>query len=390
MNGRLTLITKESDLGPYVDAWRRWAPTPMQSPEWMLAWWSAFQTPATSLNVLIAHDDRGRPIGLAPLYLRESWAIGPSLRFLGSGKACSDFQALLSEPGYETQAADQVADWLIQAAEQRAWGLLELEGISENDPATRQLMARLQTYGCKLHHTDLESTWRLDLSGGWDGFLANLSTTQRRQTRNLLNRYGRNEKLTVQSATASGETHEALQRCVDLHQRRWHADGQPGCFADRRFRSFVEKAVDGLAARKQIQIINLEDQGIPIAALLFLRDPAGNLYMYQSGRDPQREKDNVGRVLNALAIRAACEAGVEYVDYLRGDEIYKARLGASPARCLRVRVVAPAKLPRLRHGLWTLGREMKNRAQELRQRMKACSQEKNAQSLLDGNSQTET
>ena len=111
----------------------------------------------------------------------------------------------------------------------------------------------------------------------------------------------------------------------------------------------------------------LEDAGRPVAAQLFLKDvesasaPAQSLYLYQSGRDPANDQMRVGRILALATIREACHRGVDSIDYLRGDEIYKARMGAQPAECWRVRAIAPTTTGRLRYGVWCLGQSLKDR-----------------------------
>jgi hypothetical protein len=59
---------------------------------------------------------------------------------------------------------------------------------------------------------------------------------------------------------------------------------------------------------------------------------------------------------------------LQFIDYLRGDEIYKARLGAVPARCLRQRFIPPSILPRFRHGVRLISRQVKQHWDHTRQR----------------------
>lgn len=363
---RLEVIREPQELTPFLPFWRAQAPTPLQSPEWMLAWWSAFASTNSKLSVLIVSTEAGDVVGLAPFYLRDDWSDGRSLRFLGSGRACGDFQTLLSAAGYEAQVGVTVGQWLLDSQDQLKWGLIELEGITQPDPAVAALVETLKLARCLQHTTELERTWRLDLSQGWQGFIDGLSKTQRRQTRNWVNRFDKSENWSVRFVDDCEALPIALARCIALHQKRWTAVGEPGCFADARFTQFIEQACQQLGNERRASIAFLEDDGQPIACHFYVNDPAGNRYMYQSGRDPERDADGIGRIFNAIAVRQACLDGVGFIDFLRGDEIYKGRLGATPTQCLRLRLVAPALLPRVRHGLRLIGRSVRNQVNTLR------------------------
>ncbi len=363
---QLKVVSDPQQLAPYLPFWQAHAATPLQGPEWLMAWWTAFENHNALLNILIVQTAQGQIIGLAPLYVRNHWTDGKTLRFLGSGRACTDFQTLLSAPGREEEVGAFIGHWLVASQSELNWGMLELEGIRSNDAAVVALVEALQHTHCRAYPTQLESTWRLDLSGGWQGYLDGLSRTQRSQTRNLVNRFDKNADWSLRIVDTQNELGDALQHCMDLHQKRWTAVGEPGCFADPRFTNFVQHACQQLVQSQRVRLALIEDQGVPIACHIYLLDAAGNRYMYQSARDPARSAERVGQILNALEVRLATAEGVEFIDYLRGDETYKRRLGAAPADCLRIRVVAPRLVPRVRHGLRVLGRSVKQQVSALR------------------------
>ncbi|MEN0111582.1 MAG: hypothetical protein AAF805_12755, partial [Planctomycetota bacterium] len=70
--------------------WRTLAlPTPMQGPAWLVSWWEAFgeDDPACELSALAVRDEAGVLVGFAPWYTRRRPMVGPTLRFLGDGRA---------------------------------------------------------------------------------------------------------------------------------------------------------------------------------------------------------------------------------------------------------------------------------------------------------------
>ena len=62
-------------------------------------------------------------------------------------------------------------------------------------------------------------------------------------------------------------------------------------------------------------------------------------YVYQAGIDPQRLADEPGHLITAATVKRAIEQGGRAVDFLRGDEPYKAhfRALARPLLALRGR-----------------------------------------------------
>jgi CelD/BcsL family acetyltransferase involved in cellulose biosynthesis len=336
----------------------------MQHPEWMLSWWDAFRSPSCAAMLLGVEND-SQLIGIAPFFVHNSWGFGRVVRFLGSGSACSDFQTLLAVDGGERVVADAVAHYFAAGSARGSWDLMELDGIDEKCPSVKFLLDGLAAHKTIKQVSSRENTWRLDLTDGWEGFCKNLSKSQRSQTRNLVNRFEKNESLRLQIINDPTQLKLATQTCILLHQRRWNAVGAPGCFSDSRFARFIPNALQALAGRGQSEILILEQAGKAVASQIVLKDDAENLFVYQSGRDPQYDSQRVGQILTLLSIRYACERGAQFIDYLRGDEIYKQRLKAIPSSCQRIRVFASGTIPSLRHSVWKVGRSIKSTATEL-------------------------
>jgi CelD/BcsL family acetyltransferase involved in cellulose biosynthesis len=78
-----------------------------------------------------------------------------------------------------------------------------------------------------------------------------------------------------------------------------------------------------LADQRQLWLVTLDIDGVPAAAWYGF-SVGDTLYHYQSGRDLRWERDRVGTVLMGLVIRRAIERGCRKLDFLRGEEPYKA------------------------------------------------------------------
>ncbi len=68
--------------------------------------------------------------------------------------------------------------------------------------------------------------------------------------------------------------------------------------------------------------------GVPVAAGFSFEDPLG-YYLYNSAYDPDASHASPGVVLVSMLIEQTIDAGLSTFDFLKGDETYKFRLGAT-------------------------------------------------------------
>jgi CelD/BcsL family acetyltransferase involved in cellulose biosynthesis len=82
--------------------------------------------------------------------------------------------------------------------------------------------------------------------------------------------------------------------------------------------------------------------------------------MYQSGMEVDRTELEPGHLLNYFSICTAIEKGIQWFDFLRGDEPYKEGWGAQRRVSDRSRLFAPHLLSRVRQSALAAGRELRN------------------------------
>ncbi len=356
---RIDVIENVSDLRSLSAQWKQLnLPSPMQSPEWLLAWWESFQTSNDALHVITVRNDSQELIGLAPWYRREGFASGSTMRFLGDGRACSDFQSLLCRAGHETEVLTEIIQWLTNDHASR-WDLLDLEGISASDPVMTEFQQAMSDRGHVTHVRQTLNTWRLSLEGGMDGVYKYFSKTQSRQLRNLINRFDKGDFALRHASQENDKVEYFISEVIRLHQLNWVSAGQPGCFASSQFRTFFESAMREMLAKDMAEILLLEREGRVVAANAWLvQNNIG--FGYQCGRDPAEDAHRVGRIIQSVALRDNCQQGLVAFDFLRGDEQYKQQLRAVPTACQRLRVVARARMSELRHTIWATCREVRS------------------------------
>jgi len=71
-------------------------------------------------------------------------------------------------------------------------------------------------------------------------------------------------------------------------------------------------------------VIDLDN--IPVAMVLYF-DYRDCIYLYNSGYDPRYESLSAGLLCKVMGIQAGIESGKRVFNFLKGNEIYKYRLG---------------------------------------------------------------
>ena len=363
---RVVEFSALEDLAPYAEAWDRLAAgVPFRSWAWMSSWWRCYggraNGPSRSrLAVLGVLEPRGRLVGLAPWYLdRRPWHAR-ALRWLGSAEVHSDYLSVLCQPGLEDSVAVALAEYLSQgSALRRGWDLLAIEGVDALDRPITQLVRHLADRGCLVCRLPGVNCWRIDLPATWEEYLATLSKSHRKQLRRLERDVWERGRAVLHTVQRLDELPRAIEILIDLHQRRRRWLGQPGCFASPRFAAFQREVMPRLLSSGQLRLDWLELDGRPAAAEYQL---AGNgvLYAYQGGVDPQALQEEPGRLIMQATLRRAIEQGCRALDFLRGDEPYKAHFRASPRPSLALRVVPDRALARWRQHFWAAGRSVKH------------------------------
>ena len=322
------------------------------SPAWLSNWWDAYQE-THELFVLRVSDSHGDLVGLAPWYLERSVAAGKTLRFLGSGKACTEYQSLLAAPGEGDRVALAVAEWLVDANHSRldGWDHLDLQAVPQADPAITLLASCLERNGVRVAMKPGPACWRIELPACWEEYQAGLARNVRRKLRKIEKDYFASGRVQQTVARSDLEFEQLFDRLVEFHQRRWDTVGTPGCFTSPQFGSFLRRAANELggAQRAWLSQVSVDDQ--PAAVAFFLSDDESEL-MYQCGMDPAMREHQPGWLLNVANLQTMFRRGIRRCDYLRGEERYKRELGAVAVPQVDWRISAPSSVARFRHTIW--------------------------------------
>jgi CelD/BcsL family acetyltransferase involved in cellulose biosynthesis len=135
--------------------------------------------------------------------------------------------------------------------------------------------------------------------------------------------------------------------------------GQPGCFADPAFASFLKEASLALRQAGQMCFAWLTIDGRPAGIELLLKQ-GDRLFDYNGGIEPELLASEPGRLLKIGILQHMLAHGLRSYDLLRGDEPYKAHSRAEPRPTIDIRIVPRTTLAQWRHSVWTAGVQMKD------------------------------
>jgi CelD/BcsL family acetyltransferase involved in cellulose biosynthesis len=336
------------------------------------AWWDAYGANAHDQTLVVVDDaapDDAMPVAIVPLMHRHEVEPDDAIlrtRMRGAGHAApltpvapdrkavffgasyhADYATVLARPADLPAVARAVADALAAGAtpgdpHPDPWDVIDLRRLRCGDPAADELAvafgAHLASDGWSVVREREEVCPVLDLAPGLDfeGYLGTLGKKDRHEVRRKVRRAeAAGEARLERSTDPVGD----LDEFIDLHQKRWGADGlfpaTPGGDQSRAFfRGLFEHCgPDGLIALHFLTV-----GGRRVAAGIWF-DDGQTLYFYNAGVDPEARDLSPGVVLVARSIEMAMQAGRSRFDFLRGDEPYKYGWGARDVPIQRLLVV---------------------------------------------------
>ncbi|HVI02512.1 MAG TPA: GNAT family N-acetyltransferase [Enhygromyxa sp.] len=312
------------------DEWRTlceqcpWA-TPFQRPEWLLAWAGQLrpERPWT-----IAVRERGRLIGLAPLFLYRR-GNARVLALLGAG--ASDYGDVLALPGRERAV---VRAMLSALARRRArWDVCELDEVRPAiSPLTRLTLPR----GWSMRVSTQSTCPSLALPARVDELSRHVPPRHLRRFEQYRRRAASAGTLALERATPD-TCERLLDTLFDLHEARWRAHGKPGGFADSRVRALHREAAVALAKQDALALYVLRIDQRPIACL-YGYEHDRTLYFYLGGFDPAAASLSPGALVLGLVLETSIQRGLTRFDFLRGSEAYKYWWGAEDRHTVRLRL----------------------------------------------------
>jgi hypothetical protein len=267
------------------------------------------------------------------------------LVFISTGEAqfeetCASGMDVLHQPGEAGACIDAIRH-LLTGSVMLSWDHLELKGVPEDSPLLDLPDERGRERWGVTRVIEGECP-TADMSEGFDSYLNGLSSSTKRESRRLLKSADvSGARLEVADDAASVDLF--FDQLVVLHQRRWEAEGKPGCFTAPRFSAFHHTLARLLVPQGDAVLARLVLDGETLAvAYGYMARSKFDLYL--TGVTPE-ESDAVrspGTAIHLLTMAHLASRGIRQFDFLLATgPSYKQRFGSGGQRLARLLVVRP-------------------------------------------------
>lgn len=301
--------------------------TPFQCKAYQESWWANLHPENGALHTITVSDQDEKLVGVACLYLVED------VLYFNGGLEETDYMDLIAAEENAEMVWTAVFDCLC-SSEFPTWHEIAFCNIPEASP-TRNILANMAAKrGFSLSETVAEVCPVIPLPATFDDYLAQIDSKQRREINRKLRRAnGANAQLVqIQPdddiEQAVNDFLELLQKST-FEKRDWLNNGRTQLFHD------IAKAAQ---ADGTLQLLFMEVEGKKAAAL-FNFEYNGRIWVYNSGLDPDAFGSlSLGVIISAKAIELGIQNGASEFDFLRGNETYKYRFGASDTTIYRIEI----------------------------------------------------
>ncbi len=292
-------------------------------PKWLKAWWSIFGTHKNLLLQIVKQD--GNIIGISPLQIKEGTAS-----FIGDAAVC-DYLDFLIIQGREEDFFTVLTNQL------KASGIdtLNLEALRPDSTVLQHLipLAKDQRYNVSCQNYSVSV--HMQLPEAWSKYLSLLSSKQRHEVKRKLRRLDELGKVKFYTTNSYQEAREGLTRFIAMFRA---SRRDKALFMDDQMQAFFKRLVDLLAGDGLIKFGFLEINSCPVAVVIYF-DYHDNIYLYNSGYNPDYRQDSVGIISKVLCIKEAIAQNKKLFDFLQGPEIYKYRLGGTEIPLYKCNIV---------------------------------------------------
>ena len=344
---RVEVFTAASAFHDLRAEWRQvLSQLPFQSvfftPQWQETWWRHFGA-TRQLHLLTVRSSDGTLQGLAPLMSSNSAETPPRLELIGDLELC-DYLDVLMVPAQQQEVGRALVEHLVTYGGEELE--LCLQNLSQHSPTPAVFYDRLVHNGLTVEVEQIETCPTAVLVADWEAYLATLRSKDRHELRRKLRRAEAAVRLEYRSTSVAAQLDEDVDTFVALH-RLSQQDAKQGFMTPEK-EAFLRDMVHQLWPHGWLELAFLCADGAPIAALCCFA--YGTTYAaYNSGYHPAYAELSSGIVLFAERIRQAIARGFTAFDFMRGNESYKYRFGATdqPLYQLLARTACPVQGSRL-------------------------------------------
>jgi len=309
--------------------------TPFQQPGYLEAWWSTMgggEWDDGELWLGVGKVDGGEIAGIAPLFFSKDRNGRPSILIVGSVEVSDYLDFIVSESATEDFVDALLGSLDVEGPE--GWEVLDLYNLPEESSTVQALQRSAEKRGWRVEKERISPVPFVALADSWDAYLQALNSKKRKEVKRKLRRA---EKYPARVRWRIVDRDSLIEPEIELFLELMRNDSEKQAFLTDRMLEFFRRFSLTAHERGWLQLAFLEVGGEPAFGYLNF-DYEGKLWIYNSGFNPSHYELSPGWVLMAHLIRWAIDHGRTEVDFLRGDEDYKYRLGGVDRHIVRLTI----------------------------------------------------
>ena len=289
--------------------------------EFLRAWWATLgggEWPDGELWVAVGRDQDGGLAAAAPFF-RTSGRPG-TLLLIGTFEI-ADYLDIVAPAASVEPFAQAILEALPRTGPPGI-ETVDLWNVLETSPGGQGFARAAAAAGWSVKLERLRPCPQIVLAGGWEAYLQRLEKKQRHELRRKMRRV---EQTPGTAFVRAGDGQE-LKPAVEAFLGLMKLDAAKSRFLTPSMQEMFHSLAKDAAQEGWLRLELLMVADRP-AAGAFCFDYLDRLLIYNSGIDPAYQALSPGWALLGHLIQSAAEEGKAAVDFMRGDEEYKFRLG---------------------------------------------------------------
>lgn len=287
--------------------------------EWQSTWWDVYR--AGELFVVTCRTDEGQLVGIGSWFIeiKDGERV---VRTIGCVDV-TDYVDIIAHPDYVAEVGALFAGVL--AEHRLTYDRINLCNIPEASPTLKILPERLKELGFNVEVVFQEVCPVINLPADWESYLGMLDKKQRHEVRRKVRKAESEAEVGWYIVDSTHNLDEEIARFLSL-MRASHPE--KALFLDNpKNLAFFQRLAPMTFQCGWLKLSFLVINGVP-SATYFDFDYNNRALVYNSGLLPDETGNlSAGIVLLAYNIRHAIESHKTVFDFLRGNEIYKYRMG---------------------------------------------------------------
>ncbi len=310
-------------------------PSPFLAPYYLKLWWqtagggewSAFER---ELCIITARKD-GQLVGIAPLFSWRDTSGEEHIGFIGQVEVSDYLDFIVSEADIESFLS-ALFDFVAtdEHLKKKDW---QLANFISTSPSPKVLEAIAKARNWHFQSQVLEVAPHIPLADSFEAYLNQIDKKQRHEIRRKVRRAQEQAEITLHLVQPEEDFEEHINTFLNFMEQ----DAGKAKFLTQDMRAFFKAFSKAAFEQGDLVFSWLLINGQRAAGYLSLKKN-NNLYVYNSCWDSRFMSYSPGWVHLAMLIEWAIEQGLQEVDMMRGDEIYKYRFGGIDRQVLEIRL----------------------------------------------------